>query len=344
MVSKRSIKTINWKLWAGLILSALFLYLAFRQVDLKKTGKIILSSDLRFLLPAFLIIIAQYLIRAWRWDILLRSIKHTGFNNRFLSVLIGFAANCVLPARLGEFIRANSLGQAEKISKSASFGTLVIERLFDGFVILFILIIGLFFTEFPADMTQIGINLRRSAVLFSCAFIILIVFIAGFRYRTDLFTRVIYKLFFMFSDKMRSKIVLIVENFALGLAPVRGFYSWCIVIIWSILLWSLSLLQIQLIGASIGVKLPFITSFIIMGMLSMGVMVPSAPGFIGTFHLSVQYGFMLFGVSPEEGLSAAILLHASFFVPTIFLGLIAFTRMQVLYGKIEVGKEVKEGL
>lgn len=342
MGNKPPSSSMNWKLWTGLILSALFLYLAFRQVDFKKTGAIIASSDFRLLVPAVLITIAQYLVRAWRWEILLSPVKKTGFENRFLSVLVGFAANCVLPARLGEFIRANSLGQAEKISKSAAFGTLVIERLFDGFVLLIILITGLLFTAFPADLAHISKSLRISAVVFFCVLVILIVFIAGFRYRTELFTRIIGKLFFMFSEKIRKNIILIVENFAVGLSPIKGFNSWCIVILWSFILWILSLLQIQIVGAATGIKLPFITSFIILGMLSMGVAVPSAPGFIGTYHLTVQYAFMLFGISAEQGLSAAILLHASFFLPTVLLGVLAFVKMQALYGKIDVGKDLKQ--
>jgi glycosyltransferase 2 family protein len=93
MENNRSINTINWKLWAGLLLSALFLYLAFRQVDLKKTGAIIASSDYILLLPAALITIIQYILRAIRWELFLCHLQKTGFENRLLSVFTGFAAN-----------------------------------------------------------------------------------------------------------------------------------------------------------------------------------------------------------------------------------------------------------
>jgi uncharacterized membrane protein YbhN (UPF0104 family) len=71
-------------------------------------------------------------------------------------------------------------------------------------------------------------------------------------------------------------------------------------------------------------------------MASIGVAIPSAPGFIGTFHLSVQYGFMFYAVSSEEALSAAILLHASFFFPTILLGCFAFIVVQARNGRINL--------
>ena len=70
----------------------------------------------------------------------------------------------------------------------------------------------------------------------------------------------------------------------------------------------------------IGIELPFTATFLIMAMASLGVIIPSAPGFIGTFHLAVQYGFLFFGIAKEEALSAAIIWHAAFFFPTIFFG------------------------
>jgi uncharacterized membrane protein YbhN (UPF0104 family) len=68
-------------------------------------------------------------------------------------------------------------------------------------------------------------------------------------------------------------------------------------------------------------------------------MIPSAPGFIGTFHLAVQYGFLIHGVSPEEGLSAAILLHASFFIPTVITGTAAFFMLHVPWARLAPGEE-----
>ena len=71
-------------------------------------------------------------------------------------------------------------------------------------------------------------------------------------------------------------------------------------------------------------------------MVALGVAIPSAPGFIGTFHLSAQYGFMFFAVSAEDAFSAAILLHASFFFPSVLLGVLAFIRIQAVVGKIDI--------
>lgn len=336
MKRNNSKKNINWKLWSGLLISALFLYLALRQVDFKKTAHILLSSNLYYLMLAVLICIIQFFIRAWRWRILLNPVKETGFSNRLLSNLIGFAGNCIFPARLGELIRADSLGQVEKISKSSVFATIVMERLFDGFSLLLVMVLGLIYTAFPDNLLHISKSLQTSAIVLFIAYILLIIFIIGFKYRTDQFVRIIDRVLFFISWKLRKKLSEIIMNFSEGFSPIKGASSWVMLIFWSVLLWSLALFQVQFIESSIGIELPFIATFIILSMASIGVAIPSAPGFIGTFHLSVQYGFMFYAVSSEEALSAAILLHASFFFPTILLGGLAFILMQARNGRIDL--------
>jgi glycosyltransferase 2 family protein len=92
---------------------------------------------------------------------------------------------------------------------------------------------------------------------------------------------------------------------------------------------------------STGIRLPFVTTFIVMGFLSVGVAVPSAPGFIGAFHLAGQYAYMVFGISAEAGLSAATLLHLSFFIPTVLIGVFAFARLQAACGRVNLSTKMK---
>ncbi|MFC1867630.1 lysylphosphatidylglycerol synthase transmembrane domain-containing protein [Thermodesulfobacteriota bacterium] len=327
-------RSVNWKLWLGLLISALFLYLAFRKVDLARIWAVIRASDLSLLALVVIITLFQFVIRAWRWRILLEPIKRTGFSNRLLSIFIGFAGNCVLPARLGEFIRANYLGQKEDISRSSAFGTIVVERLFDGLTLLLLLLIGLMCTSFPEKMGAVAGSLRATGLFLFLAYLLMIAFLAGFKYRPDIFFNLLGRLLFFLSSHHRSKIIDIVRNFGLGLVPIKNAYGWVQVIFYSLLLWSSSLYQIQLIVNSIGLSLPFIATFLILAMASFGVMIPSAPGFIGTFHLAAQYGFLLYGVARVEALSAAILWHAAFFFPTILFGCISFILLQVSNGRI----------
>jgi len=331
---KRNIKGLDWKLWIGLLISVFFSYLAFRNVDVSQMWTVIRSANPFSLVLIVIITFLQYVIRAWRWDILLEPIKKTGFSNRFTSVLIGFAANSILPARLGEFVRANYIGHQEGIKSSSALGTLVVERLFDGFTLLLILMIGVMGTTFPEQWQSISKSLRGTGFILLAGYVLIIVFIIGFKYKADSFLSIFDRLLFFLPSHFRLKIRDTIWNFSLGLVlvkdPMRIFQTIC----FSFLLWFSALCQIEFTEQSIGLNLPFIATFLIMAMASLGVMIPSAPGFIGTFHLAVQYGFMFYGISKELALSAAILWHAAMIFPTIIAGFIVFIVLHISPSKL----------
>ncbi len=290
---------------------------------------VIRTADPALFALVILLNLFQYVIRAWRWSILIDPIKKTAFSSRLYALLIGFAANCILPARLGEIIRANYLGQREHISASSTFGTIVVERVFDGLTLLLFLMIGLMGTTFSAEWQSVGVSLRATGVFLLVAYLLLISFLVGFKYKAKLFLNLLDRLLFLVPGAFRSRIINVVWNFSLGLAMTKNPYRWVLVIFYSLLLWFASLCQIKLVELSIHLQMPLIAPFLVMAMASFGVMIPSAPGFIGTFHLSVQYAYLFYGIGKEEGLSAAILWHASFFFPTLILGLFTFLLLHV---------------
>jgi uncharacterized protein (TIRG00374 family) len=327
-------RDINWKFWIGLLISTLFLYLAFRQVDLAEMWAVIRVANPYYLLLGVFTLLLQYVVRAWRWRILLAPIKETGFWNRLTSTVIGFAANCLLPARLGEFIRANYLGRSEGISGGSVFGTVVVERLFDGFTLLLVLVIGLLHTEFSEEWRPVAGSLRSAGILLFLLYLLLIAFLAGFKIKAKPFLSLLDRLLFFIPSRFRSRLINVVWNFSLGIVLLKSPLNWIQVVFYSLFLWMLGLLQIQVVELSIGIHLPFLTTCLIMGMVSFGVMIPSAPGFIGTFHLTVQYAFLFYGISRATGLSAAVLLHAVFFVPTVLLGTVCFLSLHVPLGQL----------
>lgn len=324
----KSASAVNWKIWAGLAISALFMYLAFRKVDLSRMWAVIRSADPFYISLIILATFLQYVARAWRWAILLEPIKKTGFMHRLAAILIGFAGNFILPVRLGELVRANSLGETENLSGSATLATIVVERLFDGFTLLLILLIGLMGTRFPEQWQSISGTLRASGYMLFGAYILIIVFLVGFKIKTRAFLSLLDRLLFFFPSHLRARLIDMIRNFSLGLVLVKNPAKWALAIFYSLLVWFCALYQVEFTEKAIGLDLPFIAVFIIMSMAAFGVMIPSAPGFIGTFHLSVQYGFIFYGIGKEEALSAAILWHAAMIFPTLLLGLAAFLLMQ----------------
>ena len=325
-------KFFNWKFWLGLLVSALFVWLALRKIEIAGVWQSIQSAKLLDVWLVLLIYLLQYLIRIWRWRILLEPLKETSFRNRFHTTFIGFGANCVLPAHLGELVRANYLGRAERFSAGSIMGTIVVERVFDSLVLLLMLIIGLAVTPFSGSGNFLFQFLRNAAVLSGLIFVFIIALVF-FKSKADRLLTVLEKVLFFLPKVWRGRIAETGGNFIRGLVPLKNVFRWVQAVFYSFLLWFSGLVQVALIGQALGLDLPLSAGFMIMALAALSVLVPSSPGYIGTFHFVVQSGFMLFGVGANQAFSAAALLHATTFFPTLLLGLISFLYMQTLLGR-----------
>ncbi|MCK5504359.1 MAG: flippase-like domain-containing protein, partial [Thermodesulfovibrionia bacterium] len=130
----------------GIAIISLSFYYALTDVSLKELQDAFMSLNYIYLIPAVFLIILSFLFRALRWRYLIRSVKEIKTTNLFSPLMVGFMGN-MLPARAGEFIRAYLLGKRENISFSASFATIIVERLFDLAVVLLLLFYVIFFNS-----------------------------------------------------------------------------------------------------------------------------------------------------------------------------------------------------
>jgi len=130
------------RFWLGLIFTAVFLYFVLRGIDFKRLWEIISKINIGLLALTVAIYIFGYYIRAIRWHYLLKHIKPMKARELFPYLVMGFMFNNILPARMGEFIRAYLTGIKKGISKASAFATVIIERVFDGLVMIFYFILG----------------------------------------------------------------------------------------------------------------------------------------------------------------------------------------------------------
>src|SRR5277367_3319036 len=122
--------------WIGLFFIAFTFYFLFRNIDFQKLLDALARFKLIWILPGLAAYLLGYVIRGYRWVILLSPIKKCKFSSLFPTLIIGFMMNNLLPARLGEFYRAHLNGKKERVSRSASLATVILERLFDGLALI----------------------------------------------------------------------------------------------------------------------------------------------------------------------------------------------------------------
>jgi len=309
------------KLWIGFAISAFFLFLLFRKIDFDKMAAAFAGMDYRFLAPALALTFISYYLRAVRWKFLLSPIKETRLSNLFPSTLIGYMANNLLPARLGEFVRAYSLGRKEGIGTSAVFASLVVDRLCDGFTVLLVLLITFFTIRLPAGMEQIQKGLITGGYVTFGLYLAVMAFLALLKKRTDWTLCLVARMVRPVLPGAADKAVLLLGSFISGIRIPTRPAGMAAILASSLLIWGSAIWPIDLMLRSFGVELPIAASMFIMVFLVFAVMVPASPGFIGTYHFACVTALSAFGVGSEKALSIAIVVHGMGFFPVTAAGL-----------------------
>lgn len=169
----------KWHLWLGVLISALFLWLALRGLHLGDFWGAVQTAKYIWLIPGVGVYFIGVWIRAWRWHYLLGPIKKIPTKTMFPVTTIGYMGNNIYPARAGEVLRAVILKRREGVPVSASLATIIVERIFDGVVMLAFIFVNL--TELAKLTSASGFvgNIQEVAIWGSAVFVIaLLVFLA----------------------------------------------------------------------------------------------------------------------------------------------------------------------
>lgn len=294
--------------------SGIFLYLAFRRVDVLTVGHTLRQAKYGWLFPATALTFLSFYLRAHRWRYLLESIKWITLSSSFSATMIGFMANNLLPARLGEFVRAYVIGRREAISRSASFATIVVERLFDGFTLVLCLVAPLPLISAPRWIKVGG------ATAFG-VYVVALGMLLFLKTRTDVATKGVEVVLRRLPGGLSDTLKGVLSGFTEGLATLsKGPHLGRIVSL-SLLVWIAATLAIYCVFEAFALNLPIYAAFLLQGILALGVMIPSSPGYVGTIQLGCVMGLALFGVSKDVALSLSLVFHISQFVPITLIGL-----------------------
>lgn len=340
-VSKRS---HDKKLWIGIGISLFFLILLFRKIDIHKLLAAFKEMNCYYLWPAVLSTFISYFFRAVRWRYLLLPLKKTRLGNLFPATIIGYMANNILPARLGEFVRAFVLGEKERISTSAVFASLVIDRLFDGFTVLLILLFTFFTVKLPGGMESVQHGLVVGGYITLTIYIFVVVFLVILKQRTMQTLNLIGGLLKPFPAKVAEKVIPLLGSFIEGVRLSSKLTELFALLCSSLVIWAFAIWPVDLLLRSFGIILPITASMFIMVFLVFAVMVPAAPGYVGTYHAACVYGLMAFNIQKEKALSVALIIHGINFFPVIILGLYYLWHENVSLSEMRNKSEQEESL
>lgn len=291
----------------------------FRQADLGGVWRALLSARPGLIALATLITVQTYIIRTWRWQILLAPIQRLRFVPVMRATIVGFATTALLPARAGELIRPWMLSRETGISASAAFATVIVERLFDLVAVLALFCVWRVLPDAPGAVEMDGINAAAIiAGLAGLGAILATFLLAG---RAERVAGVTTMLSRALPARAADAITSFVTKFARGLAIMRRPGPIVAALALSVLLWISIGLSTWVTSLAFGITFRFAASFLLSLFLVAGVAVPT-PGGIGGFHAAYAFAVTrLFGATQEQAVACAIVLHAVSFVPVTIVGL-----------------------
>ncbi len=321
----------RWKLLFGILVSILFLWFAMRGLEIDRARAALRSANYWWILPGVAVYFVAVWARTWRWHYLLRPIKVISLRRLFPVVCIGYFGNNVYPARAGEVIRAFVLRRNDGVSVSASLATVIIERVFDGLIMLLFVFFALPFvgaSHIPA--------IYRSAII---GFSILFFVALGVFFWMAFDQRRVTILYRFFADRLvparfRAPLDGFYERFMDGLRFLRSPRDVLMVFVTSLVIWLTETVKYWFVMHAFAFSVSFIGLMLMNGVVNLTTTLPSAPGYIGTFEVGARVLEAL-GIDYGLAFGYTAVLHVALWFPITALGAFYMWRQGVKWRDFE---------
>ncbi len=305
------------RLVAGIALGAFFLWLALRNVQFSEMAATLRGASL----TAFGLFCVMHLVslgvRSLRWRILVRPLADVPARRLLSPLAIGFMVNFLLPGRAGEIVRAWLFGRREKVSTSATFATVVVERLFDGLAIICFLAPAPFLLG--AGDPGLLARIRWAALLLPVVYVAILATLILLSHHREALTAFLSRHPVVQRRPLLARGVHLVERFCEGLGVLRSWKSVAGTVFFSLLIWAWGGLANALMMRSIGLDLPAYAPLFLLVLQGFGVLIPT-PGFVGPFQYAHVVALAVYGVPEAVAISLALLIHAGLFVAVLVPG------------------------
>ena len=288
-----------------------------KGVDYAEIIKALSVANFYYIIPAVILLFLSFWFRALRWRYLLLPISNTRSNILFSGILIGYFGNTILPAHLGELIRGYIVAKKVNIPMTTIFSTIITDRLIDLLFLLLFMTVTIIIFPLPFWVVNSGL-------IMASFFLLLIVVLLILNNKSDLFLRILSLFLKPFPSRIYQYLEKKLHFFMKGFLPLKRFNHYLIVVILSILIWlcwaSVFYLTFHALGLMSKYNLTWVASLVLLVVTSISVVIPSSPGYIGTFHWLCQLSLIYLSVPKSEAITYAFLVHGVLYFPVLVIG------------------------
>ncbi|MEX2581782.1 MAG: lysylphosphatidylglycerol synthase transmembrane domain-containing protein [Gemmatimonadota bacterium] len=325
----------------GVLLSVLLLWWALHDISFAEVLEQIREADPFLFSLAILVTVVGFWFRAVRWGVLLLpAAGPLPLRPRLAATFIGFAANNLLPARVGEFARAFSLSRLTQVPTASAFATLVIERILDGLIVVALLFAAMATAGFPVADALGGVDLRTGALAIAGFIGLLGLGLGAAVAAPRPAARVAKGLTALLPERLHEPILVALRGFALGLAVLRDPKLFAISTVLALGQWLFLATSFLLGFRAFGIdEVPFAGAVFMQSLISLAVAIPSSPGFFGPFEAAARLGLGLWNVPADQAISFAIGFHIGGFLPVTIIGVYYVWRLNLRWSDVRQSEE-----
>jgi uncharacterized protein (TIRG00374 family) len=324
----------SWKFWLGVVVSIVFVYLAFSGLDLSNFWTTVRHANYWWLFPGIAVYFGAVWARTWRWHYMLRHVKRVSLARLFPIVVIGYMGNNVYPARAGEVLRSYVLRRKEGVPVSVSLATVVLERLFDGLVMLLFVFAALPFAPLPPGYDAL---VTFFSALFLLALVVFLALAARPRRMGRIYAWLVDRIV---PGRFRPRVHGLFDRFIEGIQSLRSPRELLLILLSSVLIWLTETTKYWFVMQAFPFHVPFYVLMLMTAVVNLFTTLPSTPGYIGTFDAPGIAILAAYGVARDIAAGYTLVLHVALWLPITALGALFMLLEHVGWG--DFGRAVEE--
>lgn len=305
----------RWQFSIGVIISAVFLWMALGGLKLDDVWGQVRGANYLWLIPSVTTYFVAVWARTWRWDYMLRPLKSISLRRLFPVVVIGYMGNNIYPFRAGEVLRSYVLRRREDVPMSGSLATVIVERVFDGLVMLLFVFVALPFAPLPSE------SIRSVVVVASLAFFgALLFFFAAAAVPERILIITDWFCHRFLPVRFQAPLIDFARRFMVGLESLRNFRNVMMIFLTSVVIWLLETVKYWFVMHAFDFEVSFFALMLMNGIVNLATTMPSAPGYIGTFDGPGIAVLVMYGIKDITATAYTLVLHAALWLPVTLLG------------------------
>ena len=323
---------------SGIVISVFFLYLAFRDLKAEQIWSSIQTVKIQLLLLAVPVYFIALTVIALRWQYLLRAVRLVPLRSLAELVTICYMGNGVYPLRAGEALRIYLLRRNHDLPLASATATVMVERAFDGVVMLSFIMFSLLFIDIQSP--EVGAIVSIATPLFVGAVMVFFLLAA----KPVLMQKLISGASRYLPGRLETLVNKLGDETIVGLAGLRTPTLLLGAVVASYVTWTIEAAVYWIVMFAFGLDLSFTVALLVIGAVNLAGVVSAAPGQVGLYEFVVSSILIALGTSTAIAASYALVVHLVIWLPATLFGFVLLLRQGMGFSDIRRAREMGQAL